>query len=554
MTKGGPMQDSENRPPELLALPGPRIVWWLLGSLAIVLVTGAVIASALGASPALDRQIDVEVRFRSLLWRTTDALGGTRPNKSIRRVSAARRPASKQTAPVALPTAATQAAGDAASLLHQIQETNQQAGKEALRDLFARARQADAAAAQEPDQHHPGRSHTRTAHAAELVVAHAISTHDDGLAAEFARQSGPVSQDLRAALAVLPADPSAAVALDAATVPQARERAHGPGFGRDWSPYTRQRIRARIYAAAGDVRSARDITRTLHDQDGRLTSTILALAQLLLLAGIFGVAIWVAATLRSSAARSRGEPALRWLRARHPGLPEDRPYHTDPLAALLGFAAWLIGYTTAGLLPAVLPGNHVPQGLATLFQGGVGVLLSVAVVQAFARQAPPLTVAARLGTHGIDASFWHASTASLRAYCALIPVMFVATLLGALLFGEGAETHPVAGFLLDDPDALQLISLGLAVVVAAPVGEELLFRGFLYRVLRQRFGIRAALGATALLFAILHMAPQSLLPYTVLGLAFGLVYEWTGSLWASIVLHGLWNFVVFAFVAAMALS
>ena len=554
MDNGNPMQPGENRPRELLALPGPRILWWLLGSLAISLVIGAVVVSSMGAAPSLGRQIDVEVRFRSLLWRTTETLGSARPTKPLHRVAPAVRGAAKKRPAVDAPLAATATGTDAASLLEQLQETNQQNGKDALRDLFSRARDSDAAAAKDALHQHPERGATGVGHAAELVVAHAVSTHEDRLAAELAGKLGSASPDLRAALAALPVDPSATVPLDALPLLEARERARGHAFGRDWSPYARQRIRARIYAAAGDTRGAREITRTLHEQDGRLTSFILALAQLLLLAGLFGVAIWIAGTLRTSAARSRGEPGLRWLRSRHPGLPEDRPYHTDPLVPLLGFAAWLIGYFTAGLLPAVLPGNHVPQGLATLFQGGVGVLLAVAVVHAFARHTPPLTIAARLGTQGISASFWQASTASLRTYCALIPVMFMATLLSAALFGEGAETHPVAGFLLDDPDPLQLLSLGLAVVIAAPVGEELLFRGFLYRVLRQRFGIRMALGATALLFAILHMAPQSLLPYTVLGLAFGLVYEWTGSLWASIVLHGLWNFIVFAFVAAMALS
>jgi membrane protease YdiL (CAAX protease family) len=114
--------------------------------------------------------------------------------------------------------------------------------------------------------------------------------------------------------------------------------------------------------------------------------------------------------------------------------------------------------------------------------------------------------------------------------------------------------HPVAGFLLDDADPVQLTTIGIAVLVAAPFGEELLFRGFLYRVLRQRFGPMPALLTTALLFALLHVAPHALLPYIGLGLAFGLIYEGVGSLWASIILHSLWNAVVFARILVVAAS
>lgn len=150
--------------------------------------------------------------------------------------------------------------------------------------------------------------------------------------------------------------------------------------------------------------------------------------------------------------------------------------------------------------------------------------------------------------------FWPSSTAALRAYCALLPVMLVLMLVSTLFAGGEGEMHPVAGFLLEDADAVQLTTIGLAVLVAAPIGEELLFRGFLYRVLRQRFGVTSALWTTALLFALLHVAPHALVPYVGLGLAFGLVYEWVGSLWANIVLHALWNGVVFARILMVAAS
>ena len=225
MDNGNPMQPGENRPRELLALPGPRILWWLLGSLAISLVIGAVVVSSMGAAPSLGRQIDVEVRFRSLLWRTTESLGSARPTKPLRRVAPVVRGAAKKRPAVDAPLAATTTEADAASLLEQLQETNQQSGKDALRDLFARARDSDVAAAKDALHQHPERGATGVGRAAELVVAHAVSTHEDRLAAELAGKLGSASPDLRAALAALPVDPSATVPLNALPLLEARERA-----------------------------------------------------------------------------------------------------------------------------------------------------------------------------------------------------------------------------------------------------------------------------------------------------------------------------------------
>lgn len=87
--------------------------------------------------------------------------------------------------------------------------------------------------------------------------------------------------------------------------------------------------------------------------------------------------------------------------------------------------------------------------------------------------------------------------------------------------------------------------LWLAVVVVTPIGEEILFRGFLFRGWHR--GARdawAAIAVTALLFTVVHVQYELF----VLGqiLVFGLLLGWfrwaTGSTVLCIVLHGLINF------------
>lgn len=186
-----------------------------------------------------------------------------------------------------------------------------------------------------------------------------------------------------------------------------------------------------------------------------------------------------------------------------------------------------------------------------LLQGCVGILLAQAVVQAFARERSDLREGIAPG--GLT-RFWPASTAALRAYCALLPPMALVMLLALALTDGSDGLHPAVGTLLDDSNPIQLLTVGIAAVIIAPFGEELMFRGFLYRSLRQHCGRPVALGVTALLFALMHLDPQALPQYLLLGAAFVLVYEWVGSLWAPIILHALWNGAMFAWLALLAQS
>lgn len=85
----------------------------------------------------------------------------------------------------------------------------------------------------------------------------------------------------------------------------------------------------------------------------------------------------------------------------------------------------------------------------------------------------------------------------------------------------------------------------LAVVIGAPVGEELIFRGILYRVARSRWTPMGAAVLTALFFGIMHMEPSNLFGLVGLGLLLAALYEWTGSLLAPMVAHGVYNAVSF---------
>jgi len=81
----------------------------------------------------------------------------------------------------------------------------------------------------------------------------------------------------------------------------------------------------------------------------------------------------------------------------------------------------------------------------------------------------------------------------------------------------------------------------LAVVVLAPIAEEVFFRGVVFNAWLRESGRRFAFVGSALLFAVIHFSLVSLVPIFLLGLALAWVYDRTGNLLAPIAMHATVN-------------
>jgi membrane protease YdiL (CAAX protease family) len=86
---------------------------------------------------------------------------------------------------------------------------------------------------------------------------------------------------------------------------------------------------------------------------------------------------------------------------------------------------------------------------------------------------------------------------------------------------------------------LFLLVLGAAAVLPAVV-EELMFRGFVTTAL-QGYSPFAKLVLPSLMFGVLHLEPTQAAGVAVLGIAFGLVRLYTGSIWPCIISHFAYN-------------
>jgi membrane protease YdiL (CAAX protease family) len=90
-------------------------------------------------------------------------------------------------------------------------------------------------------------------------------------------------------------------------------------------------------------------------------------------------------------------------------------------------------------------------------------------------------------------------------------------------------------------DPLTLWLMVAAAVVAAPLCEEIVFRGYLYGAAKRFAGPWVAGFFSALVFASVHGSLVALLPLFVFGCLLAFVYEKTGSIWAPIAIHFCFN-------------
>jgi membrane protease YdiL (CAAX protease family) len=85
-----------------------------------------------------------------------------------------------------------------------------------------------------------------------------------------------------------------------------------------------------------------------------------------------------------------------------------------------------------------------------------------------------------------------------------------------------------------------LINL-LVMAILPAFGEEFVFRGILMKWFSKSMGVHAAIFLSAFLFSAIHIQFLGFFPRFFMGLLLGYVFYWSGSLWASILLHFLNN-------------
>lgn len=242
----------------------------------------------------------------------------------------------------------------------------------------------------------------------------------------------------------------------------------------------------------------------------------------------------------------------RW--APHPGValgpatvPDREPFPTLPVSAAL----WALVILAVSLVVNQIVARQIDDtGLPVLVDAGIGMLLAYGpsvwwCLHVLRRSGGG--AGARLGWRARPVDLGWGPLTWIGAYVAEIVVVLLATELLGVPFESNVETTS------DDLTAAYVIALLASAVIAAPLVEELVFRGVVLRGLASRVGVVAAVPIQGVLFGIAHLDPISrgwgniglILGLSTVGCGFGLVAVLTRRLGAPILAHACLNgFVV----------
>ena len=201
--------------------------------------------------------------------------------------------------------------------------------------------------------------------------------------------------------------------------------------------------------------------------------------------------------------------------------------------AVIGFVALKCGCTVGVMQRIADPANHA-GALADGTMSVVARATALGYIAGMAAMVFMTLVYRRLrGGRGRVARF------SPRGFDpALLLEGFIVVLAGNVVL------EPLAELLPGTPDYNMLGRGGwalLSTVVCAPLFEEFLFRGVIMEAVRRRRNAMAAWLISSLCFGFAHGLPSQMLMTGVIGLVLGYVCIRSGSLFGSIMLHGLNN-------------
>ena len=139
----------------------------------------------------------------------------------------------------------------------------------------------------------------------------------------------------------------------------------------------------------------------------------------------------------------------------------------------------------------------------------------------------------------------------IKHYLIVLPVIILAGFVVDFIlriFGIVPEQQDIINKILNE-DSLGVLTFMLFFgMLAAPVIEEILFRGFLQSAARTAFGKLKAILISGSLFALIHLNVHVFLQIFILGLLLAYLFEKTESLIAPITVHICHNTATLAFL------
>jgi membrane protease YdiL (CAAX protease family) len=126
-------------------------------------------------------------------------------------------------------------------------------------------------------------------------------------------------------------------------------------------------------------------------------------------------------------------------------------------------------------------------------------------------------------------------------YLVALPLVVLVSLINQQLWQGQGGSNPILSLALQSQDKVALVIFFLTASVAAPIFEELIFRGFLLPSLTRYLSVWGSILISSLIFAIAHLSISEVLPLTTLGIILGFIYTRSRNLFSPMILHSFWN-------------
>lgn len=200
------------------------------------------------------------------------------------------------------------------------------------------------------------------------------------------------------------------------------------------------------------------------------------------------------------------------------------------LSALAAYVALLCGMLAIG-------GPAQQRGIVT----GLWITeaLAIALPAGFVLALAGLRFAPYLGFRRIS---WKHVLVAIAAAAANQPVVsFVTWAAREVLPQALVQDFDAKQRMLDAIFRMHAVPMAITVTLAAPLGEEIFFRGFALPALRRSVGLLAALVISGALFSFLHMDPVGFAGLMEIGILLAALRVWSGSLWPAVIAHAVNN-------------
>lgn len=196
---------------------------------------------------------------------------------------------------------------------------------------------------------------------------------------------------------------------------------------------------------------------------------------------------------------------------------------------LVSTLAWIGFSMTLDIGIATLPGLHPAMGI--FLDSAARMLPTLIALGLLFRKPEHVVRVMGLGTR-----------VELRVILGAFSLLMILDQVLRSVFEAAGSNDPGGGLSLMDAGMWGLAFALISACILAPVAEEVMYRGVLFRSFQNRLGVLPAAVISSAIFAILHFYDgYGLASVAVFGFSCALLYSATGSLTTVIALHMLYN-------------